>query len=464
MVNIQISSTYTRERFYIFSVIFDEFLGIEYEIQQNNRNDVLITIGNGKELLISDGLFSVPEDKWLQRSSLPTRPLDVLDLSKTSLNAAAVSTQIPVIYGVKSYAPDFFQMSDNQIHLGLDIFGSAFFMLTRYEELVKQDRDKHNRFTATSSLAYQEGFLDRPIINEYLEILWACLKWLSPGLKRRKHHFQIYASHDVDEPFLFAVGGMSRFIRRSCGDILKRRTPLLAMRNALCWLKFKAGNVGIDPYDTFDSIMGLSEENNLISAFYFITQHSAGRIDGAYSIDHPLIRKLMRKIHERGHEIGIHLSYNTYQDVVQTKKEFDCLKQVCAAEGISQSTWGGRQHYLRWETSTTFQNWEDSGLNYDSTLGYADHIGFRCGMCWEFTVFNLKTRETLKLKERPLIVMDRTVFARYYMDLEYEQAWQKINILKERCKMFSGNFTILWHNDNFIDEGNRELYKSIVKK
>ena len=43
-------------------------------------------------------------------------------------------------------------------------------MLSRYEELITKDRDQHNRFPATASVAFKAGFLDRPIVSEYLEI------------------------------------------------------------------------------------------------------------------------------------------------------------------------------------------------------------------------------------------------------------------------------------------------------
>ena len=38
-------------------------------------------------------------------------------------------------------------------------------MLTRYEEIVKLDRDTFDRFPAWASLAYQEGFLDVPSLT-----------------------------------------------------------------------------------------------------------------------------------------------------------------------------------------------------------------------------------------------------------------------------------------------------------
>jgi O-antigen/teichoic acid export membrane protein len=37
----------------------------------------------------------------------------------------------------------------------------------------------------------------------------------------------------------------------------------------------------------------------------------------------------------------------------------------------------------------TWQIWKDAGLDYDSTLGFADDVSFRCGTCREFTWFSL---------------------------------------------------------------------------
>ena len=70
------------------------------------------------------------------------------------------------------------------IECGIDIFASSFFMLTRWEEYVNKIRDMHNRFPAYASLACKNNFLDRPIVNEYVEMLWNMLKFL--GCKQEK--------------------------------------------------------------------------------------------------------------------------------------------------------------------------------------------------------------------------------------------------------------------------------------
>ena len=210
--------------------------------------------------------------------------------------------------------------------------------------------------------------------------------------------------------------------------------------------------------------MDISDEAGIKNTFYFITDQSYIANPAPYNMRHPLIRDLLRRLHRRGHEIGLHLSYHPYQNLVQGKKEFDILKEVREEENIQQNTWGAPQHFLRWKTPTTFQNGQDIGLNYDTTLGFADQAGFRCGVCYPYPVYNLETRQTLALYEIPLIIMDATFINTGYMnlDLQEEQTVHTIIQYKKRCQMFSGVFTLLWHNNYLAESYQVEAYKKIL--
>jgi hypothetical protein len=464
MITIRTPTSYEPERRYILSLLLSEFLGLDIQIQSENRGDVQITTGDGRRLLIADGLFSVPEDQWLRPASLPIQPLQVWNLRTVPITAMTVDHMVPVIYGKDPDSPYFFTISESEVSLGLDIFGAAFFMLTRYEEVVKPVRDQRGRFAASASLAYQEGFIKRPIINEYLAILWACLKQLWPGLQPKPRRFQIHLGHDVDIPLCIAGRPFTQILKNAAGDVVKRKKPSLVQQRFRSFVQTRRGNVDADLCNTFDLIMDISEKQDLRSSFYFITDTSARENNAHYSMSNPWIRKLLRKIHGRGHEIGLHPSYNTFRNPLQIRREFEILLEVTRAEDICQEEWGGRQHFLRWEAPTTWQAYEDAGLDYDNTLSFADHAGFRCGVCSEFSTFNLQTRRALSLKERPLIVMDATVLDKQYMHMPHRQAFQEMVDLIQRCKMFNGNFCLLWHNSYLIEKQKVELYRSIVER
>ena len=209
--------------------------------------------------------------------------------------------------------------------------------------------------------------------------------------------------------------------------------------------------------------MDRSEENGLRSAFYFMTGVTNPQKEGDGDIDHPSTRALIRRIYARGHEIGLHPSFETYLDADQLGREADKLRAVLNEESIPSVALGGRMHYLRWRTPETMRGWEQAGMTYDSTLGYADHVGFRCGTSHEYPAFDLQVRQRLRLRLRPLIVMERSLFSPKYLGVSAEHALCEIATLKDRCRKFNGVFTLLWHNSELVDNVSRSSYCSVIK-
>jgi hypothetical protein len=449
---------YPIERRWIAEVLLREFLGLDFVLVASPGLVGEIVIGDdasGGRLTLPDVLFQIPEADLLTAAALPGGPLDLWDVSETPIGAALVEPVLPVLYGSRLGNSSYYSESPAGIELGVDVFGSAFFMLTRLEELVKPDRDSYERFPATASIAYSEGFLDRPIVNEYLEILWWALNRLWPGLARKDRSYRRLVSHDVDHPRHTEASGRA-LVRSTIGDVVKRRDAGLALRRLRGYRAARRDDWKNDIHNTFDWIMNASERQGLRDAFYFIADHSAGEIDGSYSIDEPWIRQLMREIHERGHEIGLHPSFNTFSDEEQTRREFERLLSACDEEGIAQDVWGARQHYLRWENPTTWRNYERAGLTYDTSLTFAERPGFRCGVCYEYQAFDLIARRPLCLRERPLIVMDRSLLG--YQRLSSARVADEIALLRERCCRYRGDFTLLWHNSSLLTRSERRLY------
>ncbi|MEW6663398.1 MAG: polysaccharide deacetylase family protein [Bacillota bacterium] len=442
---VSVPETYLPERNYILNVFLGDFLGLDYAVTTHRKPEVVIKMVNINDriLILEDTLFQTPAEQWLNSKSLPKSPPLRWNVIDDLPEAIFCDPELPVLYGRQIANGKLFHQQDGLVHLGLDILGSSFFMLTRYEEVVLRERDQHERFPARSSIAYKEGFLERPVVNEYLEVLWAAMQRLWPGLQRKPRQFKVFPTHDVDNPF--AVNGLpvTRAARSCLGDLLKRKSLALAVKRCQSWLNTKKYGLDYDLYNTFDYLMDKSEEKGLKSAFYFMAGCTNKKYEGSYALHDPWMRRLLRKIHQRGHEIGFHPSYETYQDPQKTVEEFQYLQKICREENIQQERWGGRQHYLRWDASTTWRNWEAAGLYYDSTVGYADHPGFRCGTCYEFPVFDLQTRKKLNLRERPLIVMEGTLLGENYLGLDHDHVWEHINRLIDACWLFQGDFILL---------------------
>ena len=324
-------------------------------------------------------------------------------------------------------------------------------MLTRWEEYVNKKRDKHGRFPSTESLAYQQGFLERPIVNKYVEKLKTQLIELDSSLIFKKRAFNVLLTHDIDRVYRYTkfTSGLGEvFFNFRDGEIKK------ALKNIYRKL---VGHLGFypDPYDTTEYLMSISEKVALKS--YFFLHSSSG---SKYDVNnHKYLKKMVTKITKRGHHLGYHPGYNTFLEVEKFIDEKQKIESL-----LNQTLDFGRQHYLRFQTPTTWQVWEDAGMKWDSTLGYAEKEGFRCGVCYPYSVFNILSREKLGLKERPLIVMDAN-FSTYQKNLSQDEVTERIKKLIKEVKRYEGEFVFLWHNSSINGEfleKYENLYEDIV--
>jgi hypothetical protein len=206
--------------------------------------------------------------------------------------------------------------------------------------------------------------------------------------------------------------------------------------------------------------MDISEQVGLRSAFYFMAGRTHRRMDATYDLGHPWLRAVMERVAARSHEVGLHASYGSYQDRDMIREEFDRLRDEALRAGVRQDRWGGRQHFLRWENPTTWRAWADAGLTYDSSVAFAEELGFRCGTGRAFPAFDLLQRRQLGLIERPLGVMDTTLFA--YGGVEPAAAVPRITEMARRSMALGGDFVLLWHNSNLVSAQQRGAYLATV--
>jgi hypothetical protein len=441
MMKVYIPDNFIPERTYAINVILKEFLGFEFHIIIHKKKDYQIIGENGNTLTIRDHFFSnFDETGFLyDENKFPS----VISYFK---NGFIGEKDIPVIYGNPELEVD-----EKSIICGIDIFASSFFMLTRWEEYANKKKDDHGRFSGLESIAYKNGFLNRPVVNEYTKLLSNMLLHLNICPEPEQKKFISIPTHDIDQP----LWSDRSIIKRTLKDISSKKDPGFLIDNIQTHIKSKI-NYKHDPYNTYDYLMNISEQNGLKSFFFFSSSRKS-KFDIGYDINSNFIKSSIKRINDRGHFIGFHPGYYSYNDEKIWKNEY---QQLSSAADFNS----GRQHYLRFEVPSTWQIWENNGMEWDSTMTYHDKEGFRCGSCYEFSVFNILTRKNLNLKERPLIVMEGSFFQ--YQSLTYQEIIQKILDLKKIVKKYDGNFVFLWHNSSFNVPGyenNKIIYEEIIK-
>lgn len=344
---------------------------------------------------------------------------------------------------------------DGHLIFHVDIISAAIFMLSRWEEMAKTTRDQQGRFPGVASTAYRQGFLDRPVVDEYALIIRAWLQALLPGWQPVPRNFSVRLSHDIDT--IVPGSTIYRVIRRFGGDLLKRRSLAQAGQTLIDTFWQIAAPENTSRYRGIHTLANLSQRHHMDSAFYFMTlDHHSPEYN--YDIDSPLVQACIKTLQSQGMEIGLHPGHRTLDAPRQLAREKARLDAV-----LGKEKYGGRQHSLLFQVPDTWRHWELVGLTYDSTLGYADREGFRCGTCYPYQPFDLESDRVLTLWEIPLIVMDITLHK--YRKLTPGEAKRSILELARRCKVVGGVFTLLWHNTSLhgMWRGWRDMYQQTIE-
>lgn len=437
---------------WVVSVVFDHFLGIA--VERRDGAPGRISIASEGRLLTMPSIFPTTDrGDPAACGAMPTLPLPMLDTAELG-TAVPLPAQVPVLFGEATLA-----CTERRIDLGADLFGAIFFMLSRWEEVVSSARDRHDRFQGAESLAFRAGLLERPIVDEWVEVLAALLRRLWPALEFRRREGSIVVSCDVDYPFDPAAASVPRMLRGIGADIRWRRSPALTLRRLRNFVASRRGDRQHDPFYTFDWYADVCERFGRRAAFYFIAENTPGAPDSNYEILDPPIIELMSTLARRGHEIGMHGSYETYRAPERIARERTRLEQAAERARIGTAIEGNRQHFLRWDAKQTADHLDAAGFLYDTTGSFATMAGFRYGTARPFRMWSWRNRAPLRIEQRPLVVMERAILDREGI----EPGVERMRRLKAEALRHGGDFTLLWHNSYFDRPALREAFTAIIR-
>ena len=433
------------ERRWIADVVLSRHCGLDVSVTVDpTAVDSYIEDGAGRRLELCDRFFSAADGAWLDPRSLPDSKRDIeIDALPP---AADVDRPLRVVLAEPGMP---WSLRDGVARLGIDVLGTAFLFLSRYEEAVVGARDEHGRFPAAASIARRSALTGRPIVDEHVVVLRAALHAVWPQLPLRQPEFRVVSTHDVDNPFALLNGGVRGMVRETLSHVRRGRGVRRAAATPALWWAVRRTGPARDPWNTFDHLMDMDEAAGVRGAYYFIpsSDPTARTARALYDLADPAIIALLRRIVDRGHELGIHPSYRAHANPAQLAREVHTMRTAVAGLGSTSQQLGGRHHYLRWQATTSWRDWDDVGLDYDSTVAFAEEPGFRAGTCHPYPAYDLVARRPLRLIERPLVVMDQSLTSPGYLGLNLTAAAARVSDLREECRRVGGEFVILWHND-----------------
>jgi peptidoglycan/xylan/chitin deacetylase (PgdA/CDA1 family) len=270
-----------------------------------------------------------------------------------------------------------------------------------------------------------------------------------------KRPFALGLSHDVDR-----VAKRWQFLYYMARSVGRCQLPALIQHTRSLGALLRSD----DPYWNFPRIMKLDEELGVRSTFFFLDEsgrpsllhpHSLVLYLGRYSIREERVTRIMYELQREGWEIGLHGSYESFQDETLLRKEKALLEHILGAP-----VKGVRQHYLNLEIPETWWIQAKAGLQYDSSLGFSDRVGLRWSSSRPFYPKDPLTRSEIPVLQLPLAMMDSAL-------MKAENPWQVAVSMIDCVEKEGGVLVIDWHQRVFNPweyRAYQDMYVRIVRE
>ena len=159
---------YSDQQISWFGKIFYERFGTRFKIQNDNENYISISLQDysGKIFVKSNksSFFNQDEVKFCNQK-----------LNKEEFNAKL--NEDLAAPGLDRTLDVLIEKKDEDYYLYYDVFGLILWMLTRYEEMgTANNLDSHQRFSSSLSHAFKHNYLERPIVDEWLDVMKQLIK------------------------------------------------------------------------------------------------------------------------------------------------------------------------------------------------------------------------------------------------------------------------------------------------
>lgn len=327
-------------------------------------------------------------------------------------------------------------------NLSLDIIGSIFFHLSRYEELLIKSTDYlSDKLMFENQLqVVRSGIEKRPIVDELISAYIETLTKKKVDIPIRR-----VLSHDIDhiQKFKYPFS----ILRKIAGHIKHRKS---VKGFSKLWSSYVDYLVrGRDSFDTFDWMLSKLEMEKTI---YFLMGGNHAN-DSTYSSENKTFRKAVSLARERGYDFGIHPSYESYNRSDQISEEKERLESVVGHEIVRS-----RQHFLNFDILETPKILQSLGIREDSSLGFTKYTGYRCGTAFPFKLYDFENEQAFDVVEKPLVFMDSAWLHESLRQGEFDASFM------ESC-----NGVLNFHNSTFDEMHHRnfnmeQLYKALFSE
>lgn len=402
---------------YVLDWVLKERLCTNYTLttNENEATNAAVCIAYGKPIA---GHISIPDCGLLAAG----------DTGPGSLSAGV--RPVTPATGHWQSIPTLFADDTTRSTLPFDLFSAIFYLISRYEEYLPYTPDKHGRFAAVESILFKNGWLQRPLIDEWIHALGQLLQQ-HYNIDIAPAGFTFLPTYDIDMAYSHVYKGFGRIAGAYLRALLKGDVEQINERTRV--LKKKE----VDPYDSFAWLRSQHEQYHLKPLYFVLSALKTTPFDKNIHPRHPAMMRVTRQLAKEG-TVGIHPSYyaNRY-DVAA--KETNTLKDI-----IGKSVPISRQHYIRLMIPVTYHLLMDIDITDDFSMGYGTHLGFRAGTGSSFPWYDLSKESVTPIRTHPFCFMDTT--AHFDQGMNCEEAFKTLYGMAEKLRLVNSTLVTIFHN------------------
>jgi len=346
--------------------------------------------------------------------------------------------------------PCFFVNQDD--HHGFDVFAAIFYLISRYEEYLPHQKDVYSRYAHTNAVAYQNNFLNVPLVNLWIKDLIDSLSKLTPYALRLTP-FSYLPTYDIDIAYAYNHQSMIKNIGGFFKDLLKGDIEKVIERaNVYSGTKQ-------DPFDTYQWLDALHEQYQLAPIYFFLLAKRKGIYDKNISPTSTAMQELVLR-HSASYEVGIHPSWQSGDKESLAKEEIDSIKKITNKDFTKS-----RQHYIRLTLPETYRTLIKNGITEDYSMGYGSINGFRASVASPFYWYDLEMEEATNLRIHPFCFMEANSF--FEQHLSAEEAGKELQYYHDIVKQVGGKLITIFHNHFLTEQPQwkpwREMYARFLE-
>jgi len=339
----------------------------------------------------------------------------------------------------------FFSMSSASA-LPFDIFAASFYLMSRYEEYLPHVKDAKGRYPVSESLAFQEGFLQQPVVDIWAYKFKETLLENFPNLLFSEQEMQIHTVVDASQPFAYLERGFLRSIISYSSDLWKLKIHSIIDRSRVIMRLRK------DPFNTFKWIINSSKKSTAQLTIFFLLGNGLVFTESLNSRRNKF--KMLIKFVADYRDVGLVFSYDSLNNYDILKAEKRRIEEI-----TNRELKGSMNSIFLIRLPDIYRNLVELEVERDFTMVYEDEVGFRAGTCTPFLFYDLDSEIKTPLIIHPIAMTTKSFEKKYDSEIS-----KTFNALFQAVSEVNGTFLMHFSNQDFSPSEKNKIWRAIFSE